>query len=95
MVDMCELRSDRLAARRSGEPILRRWLQRIAAWLSQRLQSRADRHAAATLYAHLSRLSDSDLKRRGLRRATLAHDIASACGGAARVTARAGGEVQP
>lgn len=36
-------------------------------------------YAAATLYEQLSGLSDSELKRRGLSRISLAHDIVAAC----------------
>lgn len=38
-------------------------------------ESCADAHAAAALYANLSRLSDAELQRRGLARDTLARDL--------------------
>jgi hypothetical protein len=46
-------------------------LARLAAWV----KSRADRYAAATLYHELSRLSDTELKRRGLSRDILGRDL--------------------
>jgi hypothetical protein len=43
----------------------------MAAWLA----TCADYHAAAGMYEELSRLSDAELKRRGLSRDTLARDV--------------------
>jgi hypothetical protein len=39
----------------------------------------ADYYAAAALYEQLSKLSDAELARRGLSRATLARDVQAAC----------------
>jgi hypothetical protein len=39
----------------------------------------ADYSAAAAIYEHLSKLSDAELHRRGLSRATLGSDICRAC----------------
>jgi hypothetical protein len=39
----------------------------------------ADHWAAAAMYEQLSTLSDAELARRGLSRATLAHDVRVAC----------------
>jgi hypothetical protein len=39
----------------------------------------ADYYAAAAIYEQLSKLSDAELHRRGLSRATLASDICRAC----------------
>ena len=39
----------------------------------------ADHYSAAATYEHLSGLSDVELTRRGLSRATLARDVAAAC----------------
>ena len=39
----------------------------------------ADYYAAAAVYEQLARLSDAELQRRGLSRATLASDICQAC----------------
>lgn len=54
---------------------LLRWTRgrfaKIAAWLA----TCADYHAAAGMYEELSRLSDAELKRRGLSRDTLARDV--------------------
>jgi hypothetical protein len=41
----------------------------------------ADYYAAAALYERLSGLSDAELHRRGLSRATLARDVRLACDG--------------
>lgn len=45
---------------------------RIAEWI----ETAADYYAAAALYERLSRLSDAELRRRGLSRARLAQDAA-------------------
>ena len=39
----------------------------------------ADYYAAVAMYEQLSALSDAELMRRGLSRATLAHDVGAAC----------------
>ena len=52
-------------------PLSRGLLQRIAAWV----KSCADHYAAATAYEELSRLSDAELKRRGLSRDILVRDV--------------------
>lgn len=49
--------------------------KRIADWLA----TAADYYTAAAAYEQLSRLSDAELRRRGLSRATLAWDISQAC----------------
>ena len=60
-------------------PSLPNWLssltQRIAAWAT----TCADYYEAAALYDGLSGLSDAELRRRGLSRATLAWDLTQAC----------------
>ena len=43
------------------------------------IRTAANYYAAAALYEQLSGLSDSELKRRGLSRANLAHDVVAAC----------------
>jgi hypothetical protein len=64
----------------TGEPAKRPvpWVrligQRILAWTDRC----ADYYAAAAMYQQLSALSDSELMRRGLSRATLAHDVSVA-----------------
>jgi hypothetical protein len=47
----------------------------IGDWLA----TAADYYTAAAVYEQLSRLSDAELQRRGLSRATLASDICRAC----------------
>jgi hypothetical protein len=48
---------------------------RIATWAT----TCADYYAAATMYEQLSGLSDPELERRGLNRATLARDVCDNC----------------
>lgn len=48
---------------------------KVAAWI----ETCADYCAAAEIYEQMSRLSDAELNRRGLSRATLASDIARMC----------------
>jgi hypothetical protein len=48
---------------------------RIAAWAD----TCADYYAAAAMYEQLSALSDAELSRRGLSRATLAGEVRAAC----------------
>lgn len=43
------------------------------------IRTAANYYAAAALYEQLSGLSDSELNRRGLSRANLAHDVVAAC----------------
>jgi hypothetical protein len=63
-----------------GEPLTRLLTRircigaRIVAWAD----TCADYYAAAAMYEQLSALSDAELKRRGLSRATLARDVAAA-----------------
>jgi hypothetical protein len=49
--------------------------RRIVTWA----ETCADHYAAAAMYEQLSRLSDAELTRRGLSRATLARDVRAAC----------------
>lgn len=62
----------------SAAPVFR-WLRslgpRLAAWANDC----ADHWAAAVFYEQLSALSDAELARRSLSRATLAHDVHNAC----------------
>ena len=48
---------------------------RIAAWAD----TCADYYAAAAIYEQLSALSDAELSRRGLSRATLAEEVRASC----------------
>ena len=47
----------------------------IADWIT----TAADYYEAAAMYEQLSRLSDAELTRRGLSRATLGWDVSQAC----------------
>jgi len=49
--------------------------QRIVAWAT----TCADHYAAAAMYERLTRLSDRELERRGLNRATLGRDVCASC----------------
>jgi hypothetical protein len=53
------------------------WLRSLGSRLATGLDTCADHWAAAALYQQLSRLSDAELARRGLSRATLARDVAA------------------
>ena len=53
----------------------------LATWLD----TRADHWAAAAMYQQLSLLSDAELARRGLSRATLARDVLAASHAASRL----------
>ena len=50
----------------------------IGSWVVTWLDTCADHWAAAEMYQQLSVLSDAELARRGLSRATLAHDLRAA-----------------
>lgn len=53
---------------------------RIAGWIT----TAANYYTAAAVYERLSGLSDAELQRRGLSRASLARDICAACDSTAR-----------
>jgi hypothetical protein len=70
--------SDALAAREPAGPLSNRIRSiglRLVAWVD----TCADYYAAAAIDEQLSALSDSELARRGLARATLARDVRAAC----------------
>jgi hypothetical protein len=56
-------------------PRPRSLLTRVVAWIG----NCADYYAAAAMYEQLSAFSDAELMRRGLSRATLAHDVRATC----------------
>ena len=62
---------------RSLGPRLKVLRAHVAAWVT----TCADYYDAATLYDELSVLSDAELHRRGLSRATLASDVCKSCDG--------------
>jgi hypothetical protein len=72
------LRTDALAV---GEPTktLSNWIRSIGRRIVTWTDTCADYYAAAAMYEQLSGLSDAELARRGLSRATLAHDACAAC----------------
>jgi hypothetical protein len=59
------------SASASKRPLSPGLLARVTAWV----KSCADRYAAAAAYEELSRLSDAQLKHRGLSRDILARDL--------------------
>jgi hypothetical protein len=65
------------AGRRSRAFSLGHQLHAIAARIAAWAVARADRLATEVIYQALSKLSDAELRDRGLSRATLAHDVCS------------------
>jgi len=60
---------------------LRDWIRQAGMRLGVWLESLTAGAETAALYEHLSRLSDTELHRRGLSRSTLAGDVGGAFGG--------------
>jgi hypothetical protein len=56
-----------------------RRLSDLGAGLTKWVETAANYYAAAGLYENLSRLSDAELARRGLSRASLGRDVVAAC----------------
>lgn len=65
------------AVERAGS--LPSWIRSIGWRIATWADTCADYYAAAVMYEQLSALSDAELTRRGLSRATLAHDVCTAC----------------
>lgn len=63
----------------SGGPAIAMRMSAIARWVADCSTAMADHYTAAMKYEQLSRLSDAELKRRGLSRSTLARDVLAAC----------------
>src|SRR5262245_5440488 len=59
---------------RSARPFAVR-LWSIANWIGDYVETMANYYAAAATYEQLSRLSDAELRRRGLSRESLARDV--------------------
>lgn len=57
-----------------GSPI-RRSIKAFMAWISARTTAHANSLAAAAIYKCLSKMSDAELRRRGLSRSTLGRDV--------------------
>ena len=55
------------------------WIKSIGGRIATWADTCADYYAAATMYEQLSALSDAELSRRGLSRATLARHVLAAC----------------
>jgi hypothetical protein len=84
MADIFQLSSaeNTLAAPRGGVRLAR--ISSIGKWIGDYIDTMADYYAAATTYEQLRRLSDAELRRRGLSRIDLARDILAARKRAAR-----------
>jgi hypothetical protein len=65
----------------AGEPTrtLSDWIRCVGRRIVTWADTCADYYAAAAMYEQLSALSDAELARRELSRATLAHDVCAAC----------------
>jgi hypothetical protein len=65
----------------AGKPArsLASWIKSIVGRIATWADTCADYYAAAAMYQQLSALSDAELTRRGLFRATLAHDVRATC----------------
>lgn len=57
---------------------LSNWIRSIGGRIATWVDTCADYYAAAAMYEQLSALSDAELMRRGLSRATLARDVLAA-----------------
>jgi hypothetical protein len=68
----------------SSRPSLGAGLGALKTYLAAWIKTCADYYEAAALYDKLSVLSDAELHRRRLSRATLAQDICNACDSTAR-----------
>ena len=55
------------------------WIKSIGGRIATWADACADYYAAAAMYEQLSALSDAELSRRGLSRATLAGEVRAAC----------------
>jgi hypothetical protein len=66
--------ADALAASRPAG-----WIKSIATGIATWADTCADYYAAAAMYEQLSALSNAELTRRGLSRATLAQDVRAIC----------------
>jgi hypothetical protein len=69
---------DAIAADEPAGP-LSSWVRSIAGQIATWTGTCADYYAAASLYEQLSALSDAELGRRGLSRATLAQEVCAGC----------------
>ena len=63
----------------SGYPPLAGRISAMGRWVADCIKVMADHYAAAVKYEQLSRLSNAELQRRGLSRATLARDVLAPC----------------
>ena len=69
------------AAFAAGTPAasLSTWIRSLGGRFANWIDTCADYYAAAAMYEQLSALSDAELMRRGLSRATLARDVRAVC----------------
>lgn len=73
-----------VASRSAGKLRLASRISAVGKRVRDYAETAADYYAAAALYEQLSRLSDADLRRRGLSRDTLARDVCIICDRTAR-----------
>jgi hypothetical protein len=66
------------ASLNSGKPSLVRRVSLIGRWIADCIEVMSEYYAAAAKYELLSRLSNAELNRRGLSRATLAREVLAA-----------------
>jgi len=59
--------------------LLAKRLRAITGWAGACIEALAAYYAATAMYEQLSRLSDTELARRGLSRGNLARDVLAAC----------------
>jgi hypothetical protein len=65
------------SSRKAGGLLLASRITSMVKWISDYADAIADHHAAWTMYEQLSRLSDAELRHRGLSRENLARDVLS------------------
>jgi hypothetical protein len=65
-------------SRSAGRLPLAARISSMAKWIGDYVERAARYYAAAAIYEQLSRLSDAELRRRGLSRHTLARDVVAA-----------------
>ena len=68
-----------VAAVHPAGSLLAQRLSAIARWAGACIEALAAYYAATVMYEQLSRLSDTELARRGLSRGNLARDVLAAC----------------
>jgi len=68
-----------VAVAHSADSLLAKRLSAITRWAGASIEALAAYYAATAMYEQLSRLSDTELARRGLSRGNLARDVLAVC----------------